>query len=286
MCAKQVKKLKKAAKSKSKKTVSKKETAKKAPSKKAATKKTAAKKTASKKSTTKKAEKKAATKKKSTAPKKASPSKANVKTDTKMKGKSKKGEETKASAADKPTPPKKKSRSRRKKKAPQIERVILKKIVPVAKKVMKSGPNVATSKNNSASKKPIAIIKPKKEIPNSRKTRYNQKELQFFKKIIDEKLIEAKKQLEFYQTQIKSIGSDPDSKLKGLDDGTSTSETEKMYGLAARQRKHIQHLENALLRIQNNIYGVCRVTGTLIAKERLIAVPHATLSIAAKLLKS
>jgi RNA polymerase-binding transcription factor DksA len=71
-------------------------------------------------------------------------------------------------------------------------------------------------------------------------------------------------------------------KIKGLDDGTGVAESERLYTMAARQRKHIQHLAHALLRIKNKVYGICRVTGKLIAKERLLAVPHATLSIEAK----
>ena len=73
-----------------------------------------------------------------------------------------------------------------------------------------------------------------------------------------------------------------DAKVRGLDDGTGTAEKEQLMTLAGRQRKHIQHLENALLRVNNKVYGVCRETGNLISKERLLVVPHATLSIAAK----
>ena len=114
------------------------------------------------------------------------------------------------------------------------------------------------------------------------KTRYNNKELTEFQKIIEEKLVEAKKQLDFYKNQKAEMANNPDTKVKGLDDGLSTVENERLSTMALRMQKHIQHLENAKLRIQNKVYGICRVTGKLIAKERLVAVPHATLSMEAK----
>ena len=114
------------------------------------------------------------------------------------------------------------------------------------------------------------------------KTRYSEEELQFFEKLIDDKLEAARKQLEFYLEQLQEMADDPDTKVKGLDDGMSTLESERITTLAGRQKKLIQHLENAKIRIKNKVYGVCRETGKLIAKERLMAVPHATLSIEAK----
>lgn len=114
------------------------------------------------------------------------------------------------------------------------------------------------------------------------KTRYSDEELEEFEKIIDKKLRKAKDQLAFYMGQLSDRAESADSKVRGLDDGTGTAENERLTSMAARQKKHISHLENAKIRIQNKIYGVCRETGTLISKERLKAVPHATLSIAAK----
>lgn len=114
------------------------------------------------------------------------------------------------------------------------------------------------------------------------KTRYSDEELEEFEKIIDKKLRKAKDQLSFYMGQLSDRAESADSKVRGLDDGTGTAENERLTSMAARQKKHISHLENAKIRIQNKIYGVCRETGTLISKERLKAVPHATLSIAAK----
>ena len=119
---------------------------------------------------------------------------------------------------------------------------------------------------------------------NSTKTkkRYTDKELTEFEQLINEKIAQAQEQLDYYLNQSKELGSNNDSKLKGLDDGSSTVESERLYTLANRQRKLIQHLENAKMRIKNKVYGICRDTGDLISKERLRAVPHATLSIKAK----
>jgi DnaK suppressor protein len=117
---------------------------------------------------------------------------------------------------------------------------------------------------------------------NVQKTRYSDEELVEFGALIDEKLEKAKQLLAFFQQQIEDLADNPDSKIRALDDGTGTAENEQLYELAARQKKLIQHLENALIRVHNKTYGICRVTGKLISKERLRAVPHATLSMEAK----
>ena len=114
------------------------------------------------------------------------------------------------------------------------------------------------------------------------KTRYSDDELQEFKVLIEGKLAKAQHQLAFYLQEVGERADNQDSKIKGLDDGMSTVEAERLTTMAGRQRKHIQHLENALIRIENKVFGICRVTGKLISKERLRAVPHATLSIHAK----
>ncbi len=114
------------------------------------------------------------------------------------------------------------------------------------------------------------------------KTKYNKKELKMFDKIIDKKLIQAQDQLEYYLDQIKDMADNADAKLKGLGDGVGTVESERLNNMATRQRKLVQHLHNAKLRIQNDAYGICRESGKLISAERLKAVPHATLSIEAK----
>lgn len=114
------------------------------------------------------------------------------------------------------------------------------------------------------------------------KTRYSDSELAEFELLIEGKLLEAKKQLEFYVQQLSESANNADSKSKGLDDSIGSAENEQISTLASRSRKYIQHLENARLRIQNKVYGICRETGKLISKDRLKAVPHATLSIEAK----
>ena len=114
------------------------------------------------------------------------------------------------------------------------------------------------------------------------KTRYSDSELSEFETLIDTKLAQAREQMEFYQRQIADIRTSDDAKPKNLDDAVVSTETERLYTMSNRQGKLVKHLENAKLRIKNKVYGVCRESGTLISKQRLMAVPHATLSIAAK----
>lgn len=114
------------------------------------------------------------------------------------------------------------------------------------------------------------------------KTRYSNNELQEFEELIDKKLEKATSELNFYLNQINELAENDGTKIKGLDDGIGTLESSRLQQMASRQRKLIQHLNNAKLRIANKVYGVCRESGKLISKERLKAVPHATLSIEAK----
>lgn len=114
------------------------------------------------------------------------------------------------------------------------------------------------------------------------KTRYSDDELAVFEALIDKKILKAREELALYQSQISDLGDNEDSKFKNLRESTTSSDAERLYALASRQSKMIHHLENAKLRIHNKVYGVCRETGKLISKERLMAVPHATLSIKAK----
>lgn len=118
--------------------------------------------------------------------------------------------------------------------------------------------------------------------PHQTITRYSDEDLEEFRAIIEKKIERARGQLEYYEQQLRAMADNPDAKVRGLDDGTGTAESEAISSMALRQQKLIKHLENALIRIQNKTYGICRETGKLIAKERLRAVPHATLSIAAK----
>lgn len=115
------------------------------------------------------------------------------------------------------------------------------------------------------------------------KTRYTDQELEEFKQIIEKKLGRAVEEYNYYLRQLSEMAENDDAKIKGLDDGIGTAENERLSNMAARQKKLVNHLENALIRVQNKVYGICRVTGKLISKERLKAVPHATLSIEAKM---
>lgn len=119
------------------------------------------------------------------------------------------------------------------------------------------------------------------------KTRFSDEELQEFREIILKKLEEAREGLklltEAYTTQNANDTNDTSPSFKILEEGSQVLSKEENGQLAARQQKFIRDLENALIRIENKTYGICRVTGKLISKERLRSVPHATLSIEAKL---
>lgn len=118
------------------------------------------------------------------------------------------------------------------------------------------------------------------------KTRYTDEELNEFKNIIIEKLDKARKDYELLKSAITQNESndtqDTSPTFKVLEEGAATLSKEEAGRLAQRQQKFIQHLQAALIRIENKTYGICRETGKLIPKERLKAVPHATLSIEAK----
>jgi RNA polymerase-binding transcription factor DksA len=120
----------------------------------------------------------------------------------------------------------------------------------------------------------------------SEKNRYSDEELQEFKMIILDKLEKAQKDYEMYKSSItQSDGNDTQDTsptFKVLEEGAATLSKEEAGKLAQRQQKFIQYLQAALVRIENKTYGICRETGKLISKERLRAVPHATLSIDAK----
>lgn len=118
------------------------------------------------------------------------------------------------------------------------------------------------------------------------KTRYNDVELQEFKDLILSKLAKAQAEYDRLREQVNNGDgndtSDTSPTFKALEEGAGTLEKEHAVRMAERQRQFIQHLNAALVRIENKTYGVCRVTGKLIPKERLMAVPHATLSVEAK----
>jgi len=119
------------------------------------------------------------------------------------------------------------------------------------------------------------------------KTRYSDAELKEFKDLLLDKLRIAREELNALATSLSSPNAngtdDTAGTYKTLEDGSATLEKEQINQLAARQKKFIEQLEAALVRIENKTYGVCRETGKLIPKERLRAVPHTTLSMEAKM---
>jgi DnaK suppressor protein len=126
-----------------------------------------------------------------------------------------------------------------------------------------------------------------KVVDITEKIRYTDPELQEFKEIILKKLDDARHDLvlltEAYTTKNDNDTNDTSPTFKVLEEGSNVLSKEENSQLASRQQKFIRDLENALLRIENKTYGICRVTGKLISKDRLRVVPHATMSIEAKL---
>ena len=116
--------------------------------------------------------------------------------------------------------------------------------------------------------------------------RYSDEELNEFKELISGRLEAARKELVYLQgliTRKDEAGTeDTENRYMNMEDGSGAMEREQLAQLASRQIQFINHLEKALIRIENKTYGICRVTGKLIDKARLRAVPHATLSIEAK----
>ena len=121
----------------------------------------------------------------------------------------------------------------------------------------------------------------------SEKTRYTDEELQEFKSLILEKLAKAQRDYEMLRADLTNTGgndtADTSPTFKVLEEGAAVLNKEEAGRLAQRQMKFIQHLQAALVRIENKTYGICRETGKLIPKERLMAVPHATLCIDVKI---
>ena len=119
-----------------------------------------------------------------------------------------------------------------------------------------------------------------------KKTRYTDKELDRFKKLIMKKIDQAQQDLDLlksaYMNDSDNGTDDTSPTFKAFEEGSETMSKEANTQLALRQEKFIRDLKNALIRIENKTYGVCRITGKLIKKKRLMVVPHATLSIEAK----
>ena len=119
-----------------------------------------------------------------------------------------------------------------------------------------------------------------------KKNRYTDKELERFKNIIIKKIDKAQQDLELlrsaYMNDSDNGTDDTSPTFKAFEEGSETMSKEANTQLALRQEKFIRDLKNALIRIENKTYGICRITGKLIKKKRLMVVPHATLSIEAK----
>jgi len=118
------------------------------------------------------------------------------------------------------------------------------------------------------------------------KVRYSDKDLEEFRVLIEEKIAKAKADLQLLRSAYMNDGNngtdDTAPTFKAFEEGSETMSKEANTQLALRQEKFIRDLKNALVRIENKTYGICRVTGSLINKQRLFLVPHATLSIEAK----
>ncbi len=135
-----------------------------------------------------------------------------------------------------------------------------------------------------------AVVVNKKPAEVDTRTRFSDAELQEFREIILKKLDEARRDLELLRGSLSHTddhGTDDTSPtFKMMEDGSETLSREETAQLAGRQEKFISALESALVRIENKTYGICRVTGKLISKDRLRLVPHTTLSIEAKNLQN
>jgi RNA polymerase-binding transcription factor DksA len=122
-------------------------------------------------------------------------------------------------------------------------------------------------------------------LPSGPTMRYSDNDLVEFREIIQKKLDAAKKELTYLQgliTRKEESGDMDEGRYMTMEDGSISMEREQLSQMASRQITFIDHLEKAMMRIENKTYGICRVTGSLIDKARLRAVPHATLSIEAK----
>jgi RNA polymerase-binding transcription factor DksA len=232
----------------------------------------------------------------------------------KTQAKPKKSAKAKPQAkAKKSTPAKKKVVAKKAKAAPKKaapKKVVAKKVVakkttaPAPKKaaVVKEPPKTqatAAAKVAQAAQlnffqmpnqRPMAHKPAKPSSQSEDKTRYSDEELKEFQTLINRKLEKAKEEYKILKETLNrnnDEGTDATSggNTKVLEDGAETAEKENLSQLAARQQKYITNLENALVRIKNGTYGICSVTGKLISKERLIAVPHTTQSIEAKLMQ-
>lgn len=175
---------------------------------------------------------------------------------------------------------------------PAAKAPVAKPIVQSTPVVQKAPPVVASNFPNVPQQRPIAHRPANKPAVSSTdgRTRYSEEELKEFEDLINQKVDKARSEYKILKDTLNrnnDEGTDATSggNTKVLEDGAETAEKENMSQLAARQQKYIMNLENALVRIKNGTYGICSVTGKLISKERLMAVPHTTQSIEAKMLQ-
>ena len=145
--------------------------------------------------------------------------------------------------------------------------------------VSKDKKEVATAKAHQASEK--RHQQEAKTPMETKVVRYSDADLAVFKEVIQRKIAKAKEEIDFYTDQIRTA-SESETQFASIDDGSMTSERENMNQIVVRMLKLVSHLESALVRIENKSYGICRETGRLIPKERLLVVPHATLSVEGK----
>ena len=180
-------------------------------------------------------------------------------------------------------------------KAPVIAKVVSKPTMATNTKdirVMPAKPVVLPKINTKTSRKyqpdfTKSVLDQPKNDPGAPIVRYNDSDLKEFRDLINRKLDAAKKELSYLQgliTRKDGMGGDEsENRYMTMEDGSLSMEREQLSQMASRQITFIDHLEKALMRIENKTYGICRITGKLIDKARLRAVPHATLSIEAKM---
>jgi RNA polymerase-binding transcription factor DksA len=181
------------------------------------------------------------------------------------------------------------------KKAPGHENKSLVSVKPQIKPIVKKEPpkpgKVVIPKTTTKSVKKYepeftkSVLDSQAQDPGAPVHRYSDAELVEFREIIGKKLDAAKKELNYLQgliTRKDESGDMDEGRYMTMEDGSVSMEREQLSQMASRQITFIDHLEKAMMRIENKTYGICRVTGKLIDKARLRAVPHATLSIEAK----
>ena len=181
------------------------------------------------------------------------------------------------------------------KKAPGHENKSLVSVKPQIKQIVKKEPpkpgKVVIPKTTTKSVKKYepeftkSVLDSQAVDPGAPVHRYSDAELVEFREIIGKKLDAAKKELNYLQgliTRKDESGDMDEGRYMTMEDGSVSMEREQLSQMASRQITFIDHLEKAMMRIENKTYGICRVTGKLIDKARLRAVPHATLSIEAK----